>query len=84
MRCRLRIATARSGADTLFSLGPSGQPHFALFCDSDLNNRLDHNFLAVRLLVIQFLRGQPYWPELTKRPPGTQDTVPNMGGEQNQ
>lgn len=36
-------------AETLFSLGPSSQPHFALFCDSDLQGRVDPEFLAVRL-----------------------------------
>lgn len=36
-------------AETLFSLGPSSQPHFALFCDTDLQGRVDPEFLAVRL-----------------------------------
>ncbi|MEJ1937744.1 SIR2 family protein, partial [Nostoc sp. NIES-2111] len=36
-------------SETLFSLGPSTQPHFALFCDADNNGRLDPDFLAVRL-----------------------------------
>lgn len=37
-------------AEALFSLGPSSQPHFALFCDADFaGNRIDPDFLAVRL-----------------------------------
>lgn len=36
-------------AETLFSLGPSSQPHFALLCDTDLQGRVDPEFLAVRL-----------------------------------
>ena len=36
-------------AETLFSLGPSAQPHFALFCDADLKGSIDPEFLAVRL-----------------------------------
>ncbi|MGG5807711.1 SIR2 family NAD-dependent protein deacylase [Falsiroseomonas sp. CW058] len=36
-------------AETLFSLGPSSQTHFALFCDADLQGRVDPEFLAVRL-----------------------------------
>lgn len=36
-------------SETLFSLGPSTQPHYALFCDEDNNGRLDPDFIAVRL-----------------------------------
>jgi hypothetical protein len=36
-------------AETLFSLGPSSQPHFALFSDADLKGNVDPEFLAVRL-----------------------------------
>jgi hypothetical protein len=36
-------------SETLLSLGPSTQPHYALFCDEDSNGRLDPEFLAVRL-----------------------------------
>ncbi len=35
-------------SEVLFSLGPSNQPHFALFSDEDLG-RVDPEFLAVRL-----------------------------------
>lgn len=35
-------------SEVLFSLGPSNQPHFALFSDADLG-KLDCEFLAVRL-----------------------------------
>ena len=35
-------------AESLLSLGPSSQPHFALFSDDDLH-RVDVDFLAVRL-----------------------------------
>lgn len=33
----------------MFSLGPSTQPHYALFCDDDRSGRLDPDFIAVRL-----------------------------------
>jgi hypothetical protein len=47
-------------AETLFSLGPSGQPHFALFCDADLERHLDPDFLAVRLGITPIRYGKTY------------------------
>ncbi len=45
-------------AETLFSLGPSGQPHFALFCDTD--HPVDPDFLAVRLGITPIRYGSTY------------------------
>lgn len=47
-------------AESMFSLGPSPQPHYALFCDEDDNGRLDPDFLAVRLGITPVRYGKAY------------------------
>ncbi|MBP0447437.1 hypothetical protein J8J14_22000 [Roseomonas sp. SSH11] len=46
-------------AETLFSLGPSSQPHFALFSREELA-RVDADFLAVRLGITPVCYGETY------------------------
>jgi hypothetical protein len=46
-------------AETLFSLGPSSQPHFALFSRDELK-RVDADFLAVRLGITPVCYGEGY------------------------
>ncbi|WP_198370410.1 SIR2 family NAD-dependent protein deacylase [Roseomonas rosulenta] len=47
-------------SETMFSLGPSTQPHYALFCDADNNGRLDPEFIAVRLGITPVRYGKAH------------------------
>ena len=46
-------------SEVLFSLGPSNQPHFALFSDKELR-KVDREFLAVRLGITPVRYGRRY------------------------